>query len=218
MATQETKTQDAKTQQTKTADQNQSQQKSASQQAQPQQGQTQQTMSRDTQLSGRAARSGYNPLGLSLMPTDLLSLSPFGLLNPFSLLRRITEETDRPYSQSGSRPASRSDTAWLPPIELSEGDDNVVIVAELPGQGLENIRVEVTDDAVIIEGERAMGEEEDRGDVYRTECRYGRFYRSIPLPEGANAENATASYDNGVLEVIIPVATQSGRRQLPIEA
>jgi HSP20 family protein len=106
----------------------------------------------------------------------------------------------------------------VPPIEVSERDGNFVIQVEMPGQTLEDIKVEVTSDAVNIEGERAIEQEENRGDVYRTECSYGRFYRSIPLPEGANVEQARARYDNGILEVSIPVAkSQSNSRQLPVE-
>jgi HSP20 family protein len=201
------------TQESKTTEENQSQQKSQSQQGQPQQGQ--QTMTRDTQQSGTARRIGYDPFDLSLIPFP----SPFSLLNPFSLIRRLTEEIANPYSQSGSGPASRSETAWLPPIEVSERDGDLVIEAELPGQEPENVKVEVTSDAVIVEGEGAIDQEENRGDVYRTECRYGRFYRSIPLLEGANVDQARARYENGVLEVRIPIAKpQSNSRQLPIEA
>jgi HSP20 family protein len=206
------------TQESKKTDESQSQQKTQPQQGQPQQGQAQQTqtqtMTRGTQQSGTARRGGYDPLNLSLLPFP----SPFSLLNPFSLIRRLTEEIANPSSQSGSGPAT-SETAWLPPIEVSERDGDLVIQAELPGQTPENVTVEVTNDAVIIEGERAIEQEENRGDVYRTECRYGRFYRSIPLPEGANVDQARARYDNGILEVRIPVAKpQSSSRQLPIEA
>jgi HSP20 family molecular chaperone IbpA len=48
--------------------------------------------------------------------------------------------------------------------------------------------------------------EEDRGDVRRTERRYGQFYRAIALPDGADAQNARAEFRNGVLQVVIPVA------------
>jgi HSP20 family protein len=212
------------TQEAKTAEQSQSQQKSQSQQGQAQQGQAQQgqaqqgqnqqSMRRDTQQGGMARRGGYDPLSLSLLPAQMF---PFSLVNPFSLLRRVTDEMDNAFTQPGSSLAS-TETVLLPPIEVSERDGNLVIEAELPGLKPENVKVEITSDAVIIEGEQEERREETRGGVYRTERRYGRFYRSIPLPEGTNVEQARARYENGLLEVRIPIAKpQSDRRQLPIE-
>ena len=61
--------------------------------------------------------------------------------------------------------------------------------------------------------------EEDKGGVHRTEIRYGRFFRSIPLPEGANVEQAKATFENGVLEVSVPVPEEKTRRkQVPIQS
>jgi HSP20 family protein len=55
--------------------------------------------------------------------------------------------------------------------------------------------------------------------VHRTEIRYGRFYRSIPLPEGANVEQARARFENGVLEVTVPVPEEKvQRKQIPIQS
>jgi HSP20 family protein len=81
------------------------------------------------------------------------------------------------------------------------------------------VKVEIADDALVLEGERKFEREENRGDIRRTELQYGHFYRSIPLPEGANAEQAHARFENGVLEITIPVPQQeSNRRQIPVEA
>jgi HSP20 family protein len=55
--------------------------------------------------------------------------------------------------------------------------------------------------------------------VYRSERRYGQFYRSIPLPEGADTEQAKAQFNNGVLEVTVPAPEQkSSRREIPIQS
>ena len=59
----------------------------------------------------------------------------------------------------------------------------------------------------------------DKGGVHRTEIRYGRFYRVIPLPEGADVDQAKAKFENGVLEVTIPLAGQaSKRRRIQVES
>lgn len=124
---------------------------------------------------------------------------------------------DRAFSEfSGS---NNGDTSlWTPAIDVSQRDGQYVVHAELPGLKPEDVKVEVLDDALVIEGERKDEHEEDRGGVHRTERRYGRFYRAIPLPEGATADQARASFENGVLEVMIPLSRQqSDRHRIPVE-
>lgn len=155
--------------------------------------------------------SGLDPLGYSLIPSDLL------LMNPFALMRRMTEELDRAFKESGS--ANRGDAAWAPAVEVTERDDNYVVRAELPGLKPENVKAEVIDGTLILEGERKFEREENEGGLHRTERRYGRFYRSIPLPEGANVEQSRAKFENGVLEITVPVPKQKeNRREIPIQA
>jgi HSP20 family molecular chaperone IbpA len=65
----------------------------------------------------------------------------------------------------------------------------------------DDVNVEITDDAINISGERRNEDEERREGYYRSERSYGGFFRSIQLPEGANAEDANATFNNGVLEI-----------------
>jgi HSP20 family protein len=91
--------------------------------------------------------------------------------------------------------------------------------AELPGIKSDDVKVEIANDALIIQGERRSQHEEGSGANYRSERRYGSFYREIPLPEGANADQAKAQFRDGVLEISIPVPQQaSQRRQIPVSA
>ena len=79
-------------------------------------------------------------------------------------------------------------------------------------------RVEVTDDGLLIEGERKRKREEEQGGIRRTEVQYGYFSRVIPVPDGANLQQASARFDNGVLEITVPVPQQeSNRRQIPVQ-
>jgi HSP20 family protein len=80
------------------------------------------------------------------------------------------------------------------------------------------VKLEITDDAIVIQGERKIEREENRGGMHVTERQYGRFYRAIPLPEGAKAEEARARYESGVLEVIVPTEEQRSKtREIPIQ-
>ena len=148
------------------------------------------------------------------------------MMSPFSLMRRLTEEMGQLFEdfgagrelQRGGGGAEVGPVLWSPQVEMFERDGQLVVRADLPGVKKDDVRIELTDDALIIEGERQEAREEKREGFYRTERIYGRFYREIPLPEGVDAQNAKATFDNGVLEVSIPAPQQQQRsRQLEIE-
>lgn len=146
-------------------------------------------------------------------------LMPFGgeLFSPFSMMRRMMDEFDRSWSGMTSRTAGAG--MWSPAIEVTQDKGKITVCAELPGLKKDDVHVEATDDELIIEGERKEESGSEEGGVRRTERRYGRFYRTIPLPEGASAEQAKARFDNGLLEITIPVQEErSSRRRIPLEA
>ncbi len=164
--------------------------------------------------SGLARRGSFFPSIFSLSPSEFFSLSPF------ELMRRFTEEMDRVFENFGfARSLSTGEPGvWSPAVEVFERDNNLIVRAELPGLNKDDIRVEVTEDGLILQGERKREHEESREGYYRSERSYGRFYRFIPLPEGAQLEQARAQFDNGVLEVSIGIPeSQRKRRSIPIE-
>jgi HSP20 family protein len=101
---------------------------------------------------------------------------------------------------------------WSPEIEVFERGGQLVIRADLPGLNRDDVKVNVTDDSLIIQGERRQEFEENEEGYYRSERSYGSFYRSIPLPEGINEEEVKANFRDGVLEITMPVPQQRGRR------
>lgn len=162
-------------------------------------------------LAGSRAAQPYFP-----SPSEFFS-------NPFAAMRRMHEDMDRMLAQAltGSRPeGGRSEgglSMWSPAIETKQRGNDLIVCAELPGLKPEEVQVEVTDDALVIQGERRQEQTSDEGGVHHTERRYGRFYRAIPLPEGVNADQAKAEFHDGVLEVTVPIPEQqSRRRQIPI--
>jgi len=134
--------------------------------------------------------------------------------SPFKFMRRFTEEMDRAFN--AFTPPAEFDL-WAPPLEVKNKNGNFVVTAELPGLTKDEIKVEVIENALVIEGERKREKEEKGAEFYRSERYYGKFYRSIPLPKGANAEQVKAELTNGVLEVTIPVPeAKPATRQVPI--
>ena len=167
-----------------------------------------------------------SPTGLAvrtvLPSVSSLVFDPFGFFSdddPFTLLRRLQREMTRAVSQTALRPADAAlSTAWAPAIEVAYRDGNMVVSAELPGLTEKDVQIDINDGFVSIQGERKVEHEEDQGGVHRTERSYGMFYRAIPLPEGADTANARAKFENGVLQITIPVPqAQNNQRQIPIE-
>ena len=136
--------------------------------------------------------------------------------DPFSIMRRFREEMDRAFSRSFGEEFGGG-KLWSPAIEVTEQNGILQVHAELPGLQPEDVKIEATDDSLIIQGERKYEHEEKKEGVFRSERRYGKFYREIPLPEGANVDQAKARFNNGVLEVSLPVPERkSNRREIPI--
>jgi HSP20 family protein len=151
--------------------------------------------------------------GLSLTPYEMLRMSPL------SLFRRMTEDFDRVLQPLLSDDEAVASIAWVPTVEISECDGKYRILAELPGLSPDEVRIEMEDDALILQGERQVERDANDGGVRRSERQFGFFYRRIPLPKGADPEQARAQFHDGILEITIPVPNrQAKRRQLQIEA
>jgi HSP20 family protein len=164
-------------------------------------------------LGGGLMRHGWGfPSLLGRHPEELFSVSPF------TLMRRLTEDMDRMFTGT-SGIGGHEAGLWAPPVEIRESEGNLVVSAELPGLNKEDVKVEVNEDALIIQGERKREWEEEKGGVHRSERAYGSFYREIPLPEGAKADQAKAQFNNGVLEVTVPIPESKRKtRQVTIES
>jgi HSP20 family protein len=137
--------------------------------------------------------------------------------SPFSMMRRLSEEMDRAFSSSFGFGGDSG--RWSPALDVRERGGNLEICAELPGMSKDDVKVECTNEGIVIEGEKRREEQSNQGGYHRSERSYGHFYRMIPLPEGADAEKATAEFKDGVLHVKVPVPTESqNRRQIPIKS
>lgn len=144
-----------------------------------------------------------------------------GRATPFALMRRMTEDMERFLDHFGfgrfgtgllprlsafdddlwTLAAATETAAWLPQVEMFQRGDKLVVRADLPGLGKDDVNVEVQQGTVTISGERKDEHEENREGYYRSERSYGRFYRTIQLPEGVDEQQCDATFRNGVLEL-----------------
>jgi HSP20 family protein len=142
---------------------------------------------------------------------------------PFGAMHRSAGEVDRLFEDFRTSLFPRFDfpkveAAWAPPLEVSERGGQLVIRAELPGLTKKDVRVEVREDALTIQGERRHEREEKRKGFFRSERSYGSFFRQVPLPEGIDPASAKATFKDGVLEVALPAPPKPAKgRSVPIE-
>lgn len=113
---------------------------------------------------------------------------------------------------AGSAYASRR---WIPPMDLVETEDHLVLRADLPGVDEKDIEIEVKDGVLSVSGERKSQHEDKREGFHRVERSFGRFSRSLELPKGVDPQSVSAHFDTGVLEVRMPKPAE--RRPTRIE-
>src|SRR5215470_14332061 len=156
--------------------------------------------------------------GLARREEYFPSTRDFFTLDPFAMMRRLSEEMDRAFGSTFGLSRTMGQAGmWSPAIEVREHDNSFEIHAELPGLNKEDVKVECTDEGIIIEGERRREEEKKEGGYYRSERSYGHFYRMIPLPDGADPEKTKAEFKNGVLQVNVPISeTKRQTKRIPI--
>jgi HSP20 family protein len=131
-----------------------------------------------------------------------------GWMDPWS---RFSEEIDRMFDELWHPSIfrrGRMTRTWTPQIDVLEKEGNLVVRADLPGISRDDLEVEVTGNMLTLRGERRHEEEQQDEGYYRAERSYGSFVRSIPLPEGVETDDVKASFNEGVLEIRIPVPRQ----------
>lgn len=134
-------------------------------------------------------------------------------------LAEFRQEFDRLFDDFLRAPLAprfgRSDGFGWPSVEVAEKNDEVVVTAELPGLDENDIELVVDNGMLTIRGERKT----ERSDDERgwSERYYGRFERSVALPDGADESGCQADFENGVLTVRMPTSEEARRgRRIPI--
>jgi HSP20 family protein len=162
------------------------------------------------------------------------------LSNPFAFAQAMSQEMDRlfdTYAGTSQRQASRGLSMgnygrglqqqggqqmglqdwrgianWEPQIEVFRRGNEIVVRADLPGVAPDDVEIDVEDGMLAISGERRETREDQQEGRYHSERIYGEFSRSITLPDGVDEDQIRARFDNGVLEVIIPLSEQQRQR------
>ena len=145
---------------------------------------------------------------------------------PFNVLRQMTSELDRMFDEPwnlfrwpSAAMASPDAPIWAPKVDVVTQDNKFITRVDLPGMKKEDVLVEVGDGYLTLSGERKKETKEERDGVYREEREYGSFCRTVPMPQGVKAGDVKATFNNGVLEVSVPLPTaaKTNGRKVPIQ-
>ena len=107
-------------------------------------------------------------------------------------------------------------TAWAPALDISERKDAYLVNVELPGLKPEDLDITMEDGLLTIQGERHFAHDSSEQQFHRVERRYGAFRRSITLPAHAMAEGIQASFEDGVLQILVPKAEEAKPRRIQV--
>jgi HSP20 family protein len=127
--------------------------------------------------------------------------------NPFRELEDIQTRLNRVFNEAPLRRTEGDGlffADWAPPVDIQETEKEYVIKAELPEVKKENVKVEMLDGVLTIEGERKQENEEKGKKFHKVERAYGKFVRQFALPAEVEAAKVQAEFKDGMLNVHLP--------------
>ena len=130
-----------------------------------------------------------------------------------TLQQQINRLFDRLIPTDGGE---RTGLAFIPDAELEETGDAIHLRLEVPGLEPKDINVEVTPESVLISGERKYETRTEENGVTRSEFRYGKFQRVIPLPSLVENDKVQADYKNGILQLTLPKAESQRQKSVKV--
>lgn len=142
-------------------------------------------------------------------------------------LPMMFDEIDRMFSRFFGRPFGLMRwprTLWpeefeagYPSVDIFEDKENVVVKAEIPGVKKEELEVNVTEDSIVLSGEKKKEEKVEEKDYYRYERSYGSFHRTLPLPTDVQSDKAKAQFKDGVLKITIPKTPEAKKKEVKVK-
>jgi len=106
--------------------------------------------------------------------------------------------------------------SFIPAAEITETPEAVQIKLEIPGMEAKDLNLEVTANSLTINGERKSEIKTEEEGFTRTEFRYGKFHRVIPLPVQVDNSNVTAEYKDGILNLTLPKAEEEKNKVVKV--
>jgi len=132
---------------------------------------------------------------------------PFGFFEPGFFGHRWLKDVDRLFNRAEFPfvPYDDLEFGWVPELEVFEKNNRLTVRLDVPGLKKDELTVHAVKGMLAVEGERKRETEEEKKNWYTRERAYGKFYRTVPLPEGVDLKEVAATFKDGVLEVTVPL-------------
>lgn len=134
---------------------------------------------------------------------------------PFQEIETLRRQFDQLFDElaGGNR---ESQMTWAPSVELQDTESSLILRAQIPGVEAKDLDVQVTRDAIAISGEHRYENQGNEKGYFRSEFRYGKFQRIIPLPVQVKNDQVQADFKNGILTLTLPKVEAAQRRVVKI--
>jgi HSP20 family protein len=137
--------------------------------------------------------------------------------NPLAELDQLQHQLNRAFLDPAV-PVARDESFadFVPAIDVHETDGEFVVTADLPAVKKSDVKVQVQDGMLSIEGERHRDKEEKGKRFHKIEREYGRFVRRLVLPTDVDAARVSAEFKDGLLRVLLPKAPEAKAKQIDV--
>jgi HSP20 family protein len=145
-----------------------------------------------------------------------MDLVPF---KPFSELRNLRKEMDRVWNRFFEDAPAHTllSKGWEPMTDISETKSKLIVKAELPGMEAEDIEVSLTNDILLIKGEKKKETEKKGENHFCVERYYGSFQRMFRLPVEVKSDKIEAEFKNGVLTITMPKNSKAKKKEIKVK-
>ena len=107
---------------------------------------------------------------------------------------------------------------FVPPVDIYEDEQNLVLKLEIPGVNEEDLQVSLENNLLTVKGERKFEKEENEENFHRIERRFGTFTRTFRMPNTVDSDHTSASYDKGILKIALAKRAEAKPKQIKIGA
>lgn len=134
---------------------------------------------------------------------------------PFREMESLQRRMNHLFEQM--MPWENGDFAFMPSVEIDETPDEIHLQLEVPGLEAKDLDIEVSENSVLIAGERKEESKTKEKGVVRSEFHYGKFERVIPLSTHVQNDKVKAEYKNGILALTLPKTEDEKHKVVKVE-
>jgi len=137
--------------------------------------------------------------------------------DPLKDLMSMHDRMNKIFDETLSKTAQGGYGDWLPPVDIFETTESIVIMSELPGMKEEDMDIQVSDGVLTLKGEKKYPIEGEKDNYYRLERSYGKFNRSFSIPTSVDIGSVKANLKDGLLTVTLKKRAEIQPRVIKVE-